>query len=115
MNHCPFEVFQRDVLKKMIQKMHYEDFLQSVEKDQQPPEGLSIALKALWYDAKGDWHAAHDLIDHLQDDVSSRVHAYLHRAEGDLWNARYWYRQSKSDEFHGELKEEWVYLVRSLL
>lgn len=60
---------------------------------------------------KGDWHGAHDLIDHLSDPISSHIHAYLHRVEGDAWNARYWYNRAKQPEFNGELKEEWESLV----
>jgi len=79
--------------------------------DRRPPESLSVQLKALWYDAKGDWQSAHDLIDNLSDDTSAHVHAYLHRVEGDLWNARYWYNRAKQPEFTGDLAEEWAYLV----
>ena len=95
--------------------MEYQEFLRSIEQDEKPPEKLSKALQALWYDAKGDWQVAHDLIDHLNDSDSSRVHAYLHRVEGDLWNAQYWYSRAQSQEFHGELKEEWDFLVKSFL
>lgn len=76
-----------------------------------PPTGFSIPLQALWWDAKGDWQKAHDLIDHLEDPVSAHIHAYLHRIEGDLWNARYWYSRAKQPEYKGSLKEEWHYLL----
>ena len=56
----------------------------------QVPDGLSVFLQALWYDAKGNWEAAHDLIDQLQDKNAAHLHAYLHRKEGDNWNADYW-------------------------
>lgn len=75
-----------------------------------PPENSSVHIKALWYDAKGDWRLAHDLIDHLEDPTSAHVHAYLHRVEGDLWNARYWYKKAGQPEFKGTLAEEWEYL-----
>lgn len=77
-----------------------------------PEPNLSVQLQALWWDAKGDWKQAHDLIDHLNDNMSSHVHAYLHRLEGDLWNARYWYNRAKQPEFQGTLEEEWEYLVK---
>jgi len=80
-----------------------------------PSEKLSVHLKALWYDAKGDWKVAHDLIDHLEDKTSAHVHAYLHRVEGDLWNARYWYNRAGKPEFKGSLVEEWEELVILLL
>ena len=69
------------------------DFKQSVAKAQLPA-GLSIHLKALWYDGIGDWKTAHDLIDRLTDQQSAHIHAYLHRKEGDIWNADYWYKRA---------------------
>lgn len=71
------------------------------------PAHLSVFLKALWYDAKGDWHTAHELVDSLDGRDAARVHAYLHRVEGDLWNARYWYSRAKETEFEGSLDQEW--------
>lgn len=76
-----------------------------------PPAGCSTQLRALWWDAKGDWDKAHELIDHLEDNISAHIHAYLHRAEGDLWNARYWYSRANQPEYKGTLQEEWFYLV----
>lgn len=72
-----------------------------------PPAHLSVFLKALWYDAKGDWRTAHGLVDALDGRDAALIHAYLHRVEGDLWNARYWYGQTKEPEFEGSLEEEW--------
>lgn len=80
-----------------------------------PPENTSVHIKALWYDAKGDWKLAHDLIDHLEDPTSAHVHAYLHRVEGDLWNARYWYKRAGQSEFKGTLAEEWEHLFYLLI
>ncbi|WP_437921679.1 hypothetical protein [Sphingobacterium sp. LRF_L2] len=94
--------------------MVYEDFIHSIESDS-IPSGLSIQLQALWYEAKGEWEKGHDLIDHLTDSTSAHVHAYLHRVEGDLWNARYWYSKAKKTEFKGDLKTEWEALVKMLL
>ncbi|MBE8719539.1 hypothetical protein [Sphingobacterium pedocola] len=79
-----------------------------------PPENSSVQIKALWHDAKGDWKVAHDLIDHLEDSTSAHVHAYLHRVEGDLWNARYWYKKAGQPEFNGTLVEEWEHLFALL-
>lgn len=79
--------------------------------NEEPPKHLGIPLKALWYDAKGDWQTAHSIVDQLEDSISAHVHAYLHRVEGDLWNARYWYNRAKQPEFMGSLEEEWDYLV----
>ncbi len=91
--------------------MTLQDFKDTLS-DKLPPQELSVQLKALWYDAKGDWETAHDLIDQLDDAVSAHVHAYLHRVEGDLWNARYWYNRAKQPEFKGSLEEEWANLFQ---
>lgn len=78
------------------------------------PEGLSVLLQALWYDAKGDWHLAHSLIDQLEDKTSAHVHAYLHRKEGDLGNANYWYNRAKQVMPTTSLEEEWEDLLELL-
>ena len=75
------------------------------------PEGLAPHLQALWYDGRGDWKKAHDLIDQLTDQPSARVHAYLHRKEGDIWNADYWYRRAGSKRPDCSLHEEWEDLI----
>lgn len=84
-------------------------------KDSQPKSSWDVSIQALWYDAKGEWKKAHDLIDHLNDKVSAHIHAYLHRVEGDLWNARYWYNRAKQPEFIGSLEEEREYLLQLYL
>lgn len=84
-------------------------------KESLPPPHLSVQLQSLWWDAKGDWQRAHDLIDHLEDPTSAHIHAYLHRVEGDLWNARYWYGRAGQPEFKGTLEEEWAYLLDKFL
>lgn len=76
------------------------------------PDGqLSTILKSLWYDAKGDWDQAHALIDQLGDRDSAWVHAYLHRKEGDIWNADYWYARAKKTRPSYSLEEEWSNLL----
>jgi hypothetical protein len=79
------------------------------------PVGLSPALLALWWDGKDDWDAAHRAAQAGEDDASAWVHAYLHRKEGDLDNARYWYRRSGKPESHATLREEWQAIARALL
>ena len=69
----------------------YLEFQESFGR-QTPPETWSNLLKTLWYDAKGEWQNAHELAEALQDDLGNWVHAYLHRKEGDTFNAGYWYR-----------------------
>lgn len=79
------------------------------------PAGLNVYLQALWYDAKDDWHKAHALVDHLNDKTACWVHAYLHRKEGDLGNADYWYRRAGKTRPSVSLKQEWEIIVKAIL
>jgi hypothetical protein len=81
----------------------------------QPPVGVSPALQALWWDAKGDWAMAHERAQERDDAAGMRVHAYLHRKEGDQWNADYWYRRSGAVPSRLTLEEEWKELARAFL
>ena len=81
----------------------------------QPPDGLSLALEALWWDAKGDWEKAHRCAQERDDQAGMRVHAYLHRKEGDLSNADYWYRRCRAACPQVSLDEEWETLAQSFL
>jgi hypothetical protein len=80
-----------------------------------PPSGLSQALRALWYDAKGDWNAAHEEAQAQEDQAGPWVHAYLHRKEGDADNAAYWYRRAGKPVCTQSLEAEWESLVDALL
>jgi hypothetical protein len=81
----------------------------------QPPAGLSPALRALWWDARGDWDKAHECAQERDDAAGMRVHAYLHRKEGDQSNAGYWYRRCGVAPATSSLAEEWEAIVRALL
>lgn len=80
-----------------------------------PAEELSVYLKALWYDSKGQWKTAHELVDDLEDKKAYWVHAYLHRKEGDTWNADYWYTKAGRKRPSVSLDEEWEQLVNYFL
>lgn len=95
--------------------MTLAEFNESVNAGAEPPEGLSVTLQALWWDAKGDWARAHKL---AQDDPSANaswVHAYLHRKEGDEANAAYWYAKAVKPMAHGPLPPERDHIVSALL
>jgi hypothetical protein len=81
----------------------------------QPDDKISAQLKSLWYDAKGDWDHAHSYVDDLTDQQSAWVHAYLHRKEGDIWNADYWYSKARQIRPNLSLDEEWEQLVLHFL
>lgn len=94
--------------------MNYEEFILTIENDELP-SNLPLYMQALWYDAKGDWHKAHSLIDSLDDKNSCLVHAYLHRKEGDINNADYWYRHAQAKRPSTSLQEEWKNITMDLL
>ena len=77
----------------------------------EPPEGLSAHGKALWYAGKGDWEMAHNIVQKMNDQRSAQIHGFLHRKEGDLSNARYWYDKSGTRMPEVSLDEEWEALV----
>ncbi len=81
-----------------------------------PPNHISEILLALWHDAKGDWEASHQVAQ-SQEGVQEydRLHAYLHRKEGDDWNANYWYRRAKTKMPDLSLEDEWIFLVNEAL
>ena len=81
-----------------------------------PPAGLIPALEALWFLRKGDWNRAHAIVqEHEGDKTYAAVHAHLHRIEGDLANAGYWYRRAGKKTAGAALEEEWKSLVAHFL
>jgi len=95
--------------------MTFEQFQESISLPA-PPKDLPVLLEALWYDANGDWEAAHNIAQNREGTQAyDRLHAYLHRVEGDTFNAGYWYRRAGSEVFKASLKEEWAYLANLFL
>lgn len=81
-----------------------------------PAEGMAPLLKSLWYDAKGDWQRAHEIVQDISGKPAAWIHAYLHRKEGDLINAKYWYMKAQKDmpEIEFDLEAEWNNILDSL-
>jgi hypothetical protein len=94
--------------------MTLDEFRKSVSQAS-PPAGLSAALEALWFEAKGDWDRAHRLAQEASSREGDWVHAYLHRKEGDAANAAYWYRRAERAVFKGALDVEWMEIAGTLL
>lgn len=88
----------------------FEKSLQSIE-----PPAVSVYLKSLWYDGIDDWEEAHTIIQNIEDKTAAWIHAYLHRKEGDIWNADYWYSRAGKKRPDLSLEEEWTSIVRALL
>ncbi len=80
-----------------------------------PAPGLEAPLAALWWAAKGDWDQAHKIVQDEEGADAAWVHAYLHRVEGDLGNAGYWYRRAAKPVASGSLETEWERMVSALL
>ena len=94
--------------------MDLETFERSLSSSQ-PPDRLSLATRALWWDAKGEWGKAHECAQEQDDQAGAWVHAYLHRKEGDTDNAGYWYRRAGKPRPALSLAEEWQAIARALL
>ena len=80
-----------------------------------PPENISLYLQSMWYDAKQDWTKAHTIIQDIEDNNASWIHAYLHRKEGDISNAGYWYRKAAKPMPAYSLAQEWKEMVNDFL
>lgn len=94
--------------------MNYDQFYASIT-EPAPPQNISVYLQALWYDGKGDWDASHETIQDLPDKTASWIHAYLHRKEGDTFNANYWYNKASKRMPGYSLDQEWEEIVKALL
>jgi hypothetical protein len=82
--------------------------------DDAPSAALSAPLAALWWAAKGNWDTAHKIVMNEQTSEAAWVHAYLHRVEGDLGNAGYWYRQAGQPAAQDSLEAEWARITTAL-
>ena len=97
----------------MIPKTYLE-FEKSLELSAVPKE-WSDGLKAAWYDAKGDWETSHNIAQDMHSTLGSWLHAYLHRKEGDRFNAGYWYRLAKKEYPTITLDKELKVIVESII
>ena len=90
------------------------DFRASLS-DQAPPPEFAAPLAALWWAGRHDWNAAHQIVQDENDTDSAWVHAFLHRVEGDLGNAGYWYRRAGRPVATGAVEAEWEQIVAALI
>lgn len=80
-----------------------------------PPSGLAPLVEAMWWEAKGNWTRAHEIAQDIDTRDGAWVHAYLHRREGDEWNAGYWYRHAGRTPVSISMDEEWRQIATELL
>ena len=84
--------------------------------DSDPPPDLDNALLALWWSRKPDWARAHGYAQQQEGDPACDwVHAHLHRIEGDMANAAYWYRRANKPVGAGPVEQEWQAIASTLL
>ncbi len=94
--------------------MTQDDFAASLDQVR-PPVELDNITTALWWQGKGDWERAHKIVQELDSAEAALVHAHLHRVEGDLGNAGYWYRRAGRPVAETSLDAEWRALVAEFL
>lgn len=97
--------------------MTASDLARSAATDSAPPVGISLEARALWLAKAGQWDAAHDLCQEIEGSTGAWIHAYLHREEGDLSNAAYWYSCAgkPTPAAQTTLEDEWLELAMELI
>jgi hypothetical protein len=83
--------------------------INTLKNTQTGSELASDHLRALWHDLHGDWDTAHTIVQNMTDVNAMWIHAYLHRKEPDIPNAKYWYRNAgkpypEGMDFNAEVK-----------
>lgn len=91
-----------------------DEFKETLEASE-PPEFMNNLFQALWFDAKGDWETAHDLVQAIYTNEGAWVHAYLHRKEGDMDNAAHWYKKAGRAMPKKSFEEEWKMILGEFL
>ena len=94
--------------------MHYDDFIK-LTKETEPSDALSGIHLALWHAMKNNWDMAHNIVQDIETKTASWIHAYLHRVEGDLGNANYWYNRARKKSSTESLEAELNNIIKSVL
>jgi hypothetical protein len=91
-----------------------ESFVLSLDRDEPPPLAAPM-LRAVWQGLRGHWDAAHELAQAQDDAHGAWVHAWLHRIEGNLDNADYWYRRAGRQPRRDDTRDEGLEIARALI
>ena len=94
--------------------MNYKSFIELIN-ESEPPSSLKGIYLGLWYAKKNNWDMAHNIIQDINTDTASWIHAYLHRVEGDLSNAKYWYNRASKDVSTESFESELDNIIKSVL
>ena len=93
--------------------MNHSQFIESTKLNTPPKEIDGVEL-ALWYAVKDDWDMAHNTAQEIHSETASWIHAYLHRQEGDIGNAHYWYHRARKEACSSPLEEELEDIMQSI-
>ena len=94
--------------------MKYSNFITSVSNNN-PPKGISKLLLSMWHALRGEWDTAHEIVQDIKSKDAAWIHAYLHRVEGDLSNANYWYNRASRNTSNLSLASEEKKIVMDLI
>lgn len=95
-------------------QMSYASFVDSLN-GQEPPAQATVALRALWYDARGESDAANRAARADRSHATMRVRAYLARKRGDQADAARWYWRSGATPWEGTADSEWTDIVYCII
>ena len=94
--------------------MQYDDFIK-LTKESEPSDKLSGVYLAIWYAVKDNWDRAHKIVQDINTETAFWIHAYLHRVEGDIDNAHYWYNRANKESSSESLESELNDIMSSVL
>ena len=92
----------------------FDVFVASLDGDEALPFATPM-LRAVRHGLRGEWQAAHELAQAQHDAEGAWVHAWLHRVEGDLGNADYWYRRAGRPPRRDDTRTEGLAIARALI
>ena len=91
--------------------MNYNTFITSI-KSGFPPDELTNLELAMWHAMNDNWNSAHHTAQSIKNELGAWIHAYLHRIEGDVKNANYWYKRANRSPSQNTLKDEAEEIIR---
>ena len=104
----------KDLQIKGLSYMDYNTFKISIKYDV-PSSNFTEPELAMWYVLNNNWDSAHQTAQSINNKLGSWIHAYLHRIEGDLSNANYWYQRANLIPFQGSKEDEAEEIIRCIV
>ena len=94
--------------------MDYSEFIISISSNT-PPNFDSQLLLAMWYSLKDEWDTSHEIVQDINSTDAAWVHAHLHKIEGDMSNAKYWYDKATKNTLDLSIEGEAEEIIKFLL